>query len=37
LQAFINERLAKLDGMLRTGWWVMGKARVRVVEFGHVK
>jgi hypothetical protein len=30
-------RLAKLDGGLHTGWWVMGKARVRVVEFGHAE
>jgi hypothetical protein len=32
LEAFLNERLAKLYHMLRTGWWVLGKARVRVVD-----
>jgi hypothetical protein len=32
LESFLNERLARLYHMLRTGWWVLGKARVRVVE-----
>lgn len=32
LEAFLNEHLAQLYFMLRTGWWVLGKVRVRVVE-----
>ena len=32
LEQFLNERLARLYHMLRTGWWVLGKVRVRVVE-----
>ena len=32
LEAFLNEHLARLYHMLRTGWWVLGKVRVRVVE-----
>jgi hypothetical protein len=36
LEAFCNERLAQLDGMVRTGWWILGRARVRVVEFEDV-
>jgi len=32
LEEFLNEHLAHLYHMLRTGWWVLGKVRVRVVE-----
>jgi len=32
LEKFLNEHLAHLYHMLRTGWWVLGKVRVRVVE-----
>lgn len=32
LEQFLNTRLASLYHMVRTGWWVLGKARVRVVE-----
>jgi hypothetical protein len=32
LEQFLNEHLARLYHMLRTGWWVLGKVRVRVVE-----
>jgi hypothetical protein len=32
LEEFLNEHLARLYHMLRTGWWVLGKVRVRVVE-----
>lgn len=32
LEAFLNGHLAGLNHMLRTGWWVLGKVRVRVVE-----
>ena len=32
LERFLNEHLRKLNHMLRTGWWVLGKVRVRVVE-----
>src|SRR5205823_5988369 len=36
LETFLNERLARLYQMLRTGWWVVGKVRVRVVVFSPV-
>lgn len=32
LQELINGQLAKLYHRLRTGWWVLGKVRVRVAE-----
>jgi hypothetical protein len=32
LEDFLNGKLAELDFMLRTGWFVLGKTRVRVVE-----
>jgi hypothetical protein len=32
LQEFLNGQLAKLYHMVRTGWWVLGKARVKVTE-----
>lgn len=33
LHAFLNTKLARLDQMVRTGWWILGKARVRVSVF----
>lgn len=32
LEEFLNGHMARPYHMLRTGWWVLGKARVRVVE-----
>jgi hypothetical protein len=32
LERFLNERLARLYHMVRTGWWVLGRVRVRVIE-----
>jgi hypothetical protein len=32
LEEFLNGHLARLYHMFRTGWWVLGKVRVRVVE-----
>ena len=32
LEEFLNERMSRLYHMVRTGWWVLGKVRVRVVE-----
>lgn len=32
LGEFINQNLAKLNGYVRTGAWILGAARVRVVE-----
>lgn len=32
LEAFLNGHLAQLDGMLRTGWFILGKVRMRIVE-----
>lgn len=32
LETFLNRHLARLNGMVRTGWFVLGKLRVRVVE-----
>jgi hypothetical protein len=32
LEAFVNEHLAQLDGMVRTGWWIVRQARVRVAS-----
>jgi hypothetical protein len=33
LQGFLNSKLARLDHMVRTGWWILGKARVRLSVF----
>ncbi len=32
LEAFLNDHLARLHGAMRSGWWIMGKVRVQVVE-----
>ena len=32
LERFLNRALEGLDGMVRSGWWILGKARVRVAE-----
>lgn len=37
LYVFLNERLARLSRMLRTGRWVLGRARVRVVTCERLK
>jgi hypothetical protein len=34
LERFLNDRLAELDGMVRTGRWILQRARIRVVDFG---
>lgn len=33
LASFLNAKLRRLDGMVRTGWWILAKARVRVSTF----
>jgi hypothetical protein len=33
LDAFLNEKLRRLDQMVRTGWWILAEARVRVSRF----
>lgn len=33
LQTFLNVKLTRLDQMVRTGWWILAKARVRVSVF----
>lgn len=33
LLRFLNDRLGELDGMVRTGWWVLQQARVRLATF----
>ena len=30
LDRYLNERLGRLCGMMRTGWWILGDVRVRV-------
>jgi hypothetical protein len=32
LESFLNRALAQLDGMVRSGWWILERARVRVTE-----
>lgn len=36
LEMFLNDRLAELDGMVRTGFWILAEARVRVSKFTDV-
>jgi hypothetical protein len=40
LEAFMNGKLAQLDRMVRTGWWILKEARVRISslkEIPHAK
>lgn len=30
---FLNDKLAELDGMVRTGWWILQRARIRLATF----
>lgn len=32
LESFLNARIARLAGALRTGWWILDEARVRVTR-----
>ena len=32
LESFLNDNLSKLDGMVRTGWFIVDRARARVSE-----
>lgn len=36
LEAFLNAKLARLSGMVRTGWWILAEAAVRVSRFKSV-
>jgi hypothetical protein len=36
LEIFLNGKLKRLDRMVRTGWWILEKARVRVSTFREV-
>jgi hypothetical protein len=33
LATFLNSKLRELDGMVRTGWWILARARVRISIF----
>ncbi len=33
LTRFLNSQLASLDRMVRTGWWILQRARVRMTTF----
>ena len=33
LASFLNRKLRRLDAMVRTGWWVLSRARIRVSTF----
>lgn len=32
LERFVNGKLRQLDGMVRTGWWILSAARVKVTR-----
>ncbi len=36
LESFVNRHLAELDGMARSGWWIIEKIRIKVSEIREV-